>query len=227
MKETRFGMLGARIETELKGPAIIAITSAMPGDGKSVAARGLCEALSKAGYRGVLVDAAMEHDPESVSNSRQTLHRIVMDDLERCISETDVPGMGFLSLSSSSIQMSASRDGVERLFDQLKQRCDYAVIDTNCAVNDPFATYVTAKADAVMVSVRIGRARTSRDGALSALLERVNARFLGLIAVERKAIERVPTPKNKNTGILRTRRPIVTGAALEEERMLRFVRLSN
>lgn len=226
MKETRFGMLGARIETELKGPAIIAITSAMPGDGKTVAARGLCEALSKAGYRGVLVDAAMEHDPESGSNSRQTLHRI-MEDLERWISATDVAGMGFLSLSSSSIQMSASRDSVERLFEQLKQRCDYAVVDTNCAVNDPFATYVTAKAEAVMVSVRIGRARTSRDGALSALLERVNARFLGLIAVERKAIERVPTPKNKSTGILRARRPIVTGSTLEEERTLRFVRSSS
>jgi Mrp family chromosome partitioning ATPase len=187
-QESKVALLRARIEVDVGRPGVIAITSGVPGDGKSVTACGLASSLGTAGYRTLLIDATVAWHGEAQHPHRLTLEETALRTSVNC----EVRNLKLLSLSDPGLQQKTSRTSMEDLFALLRERYDYIVVDTNCALDSAFARYVIAASDAVLVAVRSGRRQKLEDVKLSTYLGHIGSRFLGVIAVDRKAIKCAP-----------------------------------
>ena len=185
-----FGVIRATVEAEIAAPGVLTISSAEGGDGKTAVATGVARSLAAAGYRTLVIDAGAPTAesfcaklglPPALPVSVATSAEHLSDSVHKAFAGCDV-----LLLAEDS-EASPSAVAVAALFAAVRAQYDYAVVDTR-AISDGGATFARC-ADGVVLAVREGRAAGAADGEAVAVLERIRARFLGVVATTRAASE--------------------------------------
>jgi hypothetical protein len=181
-----FDDLRAQLEGGVSRPAVIAIASSTSEDGKEIAARGLAHSLATTGYTTLLINVGLSGRGPAKQSSGLPLDEIV--------SRISTPSAGsgnlsVLTLSDPALQRTTSQRGVESALAILRRKFEFVVISTEFDASPSFTTSIVATADAVLVTVATGRRAKSDDARLSALLDRIGSRFLGVVAIDRAVIK--------------------------------------
>jgi Mrp family chromosome partitioning ATPase len=163
---SKFQLLRVRIESDVKTPSVIMVTSARRNDGKSLTAYGLAECLAKVGHRAVLVDTAARLTPFAAERTGVPA----------------VPNFPILSLSSEESGPTASRDAIAAFVSRMRADYDYTIIDAAPLMTNSVAMLLAGAVDAVLLAVRHGRAPSEEDELMVQTLRHVKAKVLGVIA---------------------------------------------
>lgn len=177
--EPTFEVLRARIEARVGRPGVLVVTSAIAGDGKSVAAHGLASSLASIGCRTLLVDAGKRSGIIIQPPTSASIEEIVLE--SAC--ETTIPGLKIVSLTSPALQRKTGLPSVARALTVVRGSYDYIVVDGDCALNNALSAHFVSSADAVLVAVRAGRRRQAEDAELAEALGDLDAKFFGVVAV--------------------------------------------
>lgn len=177
-----YGVIRATVEAEIASPGILTISSARRGDGKTGVAVGIARSLATSGYRTLLIDAGNDGGetlgaklgvasppPVPVATAAEHLSDVTRLAFEGC----DV-------LTIRGGEAGASAVAIGDLFAAVRSAYQYTVVDAGTVGNG--ATTFARCADGVVLAVREGRAAESADHEAVAILERVRARFLGVVA---------------------------------------------
>jgi Mrp family chromosome partitioning ATPase len=177
-----FGVIRATVEAEIASPGILTISSARPGDGKTGVSVGIARSLASSGYRTLLIDAGTDEGetlsaklgvlappPVPVTAAAEHLGNVVRPAFDGC----DI-------LAIRGGETGASAVAIAELFAAVRSAYQYAVVDAR-TIGNGGATFARC-ADGVVLAVREGRAADNADHEAVAVLERIRARFLGVVA---------------------------------------------
>ena len=167
-------------------PTVVAVTSALPGEGKTTTALGLARTLVEAGRRTLLVEADLRKPvlTESLGLPEGAGLRDVLQD---GVAATDViheaEGLDVLPAGSAAPNPSTLLDGARlgEVLAELDEAYDAVVVDTAplLAVSD--GTQVASLAQAVLLVVRARRSTHEQVAAAVEALERVGVRPSGAV----------------------------------------------
>jgi len=179
-------------------PRSIMVTSASPGDGKTMTAVNLAITLASANLRVVLVDGDF-HRPMigsifNVPTRQNSLARILAGDAPLDGALIPAPSHPRLDLLLSAREHSYDLQLLEvdrftRLLDDLAKRADVVVIDSPPITEVAEALSMAAAAEAVLISVRIGHTRREKLERLRELFERRGISPLGFAVTTRRRPE--------------------------------------
>jgi receptor protein-tyrosine kinase len=168
-------------------PRTVVLTSAVAGEGKTVATLNLALALCELPRMRVLVLEADLHRP-SVERylslpRRQGLCELLKGQLsyDQAVRATSVRGLSILSAGQAP-EKSSELLGSERLrtvLHQLKQRFDYVLIDTPPAIAISDASMLGALSDGIVLVVRLGATPRYLVEQVYNLLESMGGNVLG------------------------------------------------
>ena len=176
-----FELLRAAVEGGVHRPGVVAVTSAVPEDGKTAAAHGLAASLGAIGYRTLLIDSAVQRDPIVRPAAGSSLEEMLLD----APSETVIPRLRVVSLAAPAIR-EASLPSVAQALTAVRSsgRYDYVVVNAGCVLASAFSAHIVNSADAVLVAIRAGRRRHAEDAQLTERLGQNAGRFFGVVAIE-------------------------------------------
>ena len=188
----KYQLLRARIESDLASPAVILVTSALPGDGKSVTASGLADSLARVGRRVVLVDdgAASRAFGQSADASETAAFPIV-------------------SLPLDARDPSAQSDTIGAFVRGLRKKFEFAIIDGAAFTRSSVPVVLAGLADGVLLTpvlsrslvrfATVGRAALQRyaatgeplgkagaygvQGRAAAFIERIEGSYSGIMGL--------------------------------------------
>jgi Mrp family chromosome partitioning ATPase len=178
--DVNFDLLRAKVESQVERPAVIAITAPTAHDGKETAVQGLTDSLVTAGYATLLLDTRLAGRSVAKPAQRLTFEEVG----RRLIPDCGVAKLMVLNLGDVYMQKSASQRDIQAGLEILRTRFDYVVINLDFGASKAFAASVVGASDAVLVTVKVGRRETSEDARLSADLESIGSRFLGVVALD-------------------------------------------
>ena len=162
-------LLRARVERQVRKPAIVVITSAKQGDGKSLTAFLLAKSLAKAGRRTALVGT-----PHGSSNEDAF---ISSHDFRDLLVRVQLP-KEFHSTEASAEYLSLLRAAYE-----------FTIIDSGLLLTDTVTMALAENADGLLLAVRLGRAPSDDDDLTIQLIEQFDCPIIGLIAALHSAID--------------------------------------
>ncbi|MCW2495335.1 polysaccharide biosynthesis tyrosine autokinase, partial [Jatrophihabitans sp.] len=167
----------------------IAVTSALPREGKTSVAANLAVSLSRAGHRVVLIDADLRR-PQVAQLFELPPGRGLTDVLVGRSGADDVlvaaaPAGLFLIPAGTPNAAPSELLGSAR-FDELVaylvERFDFVIVDTPPVLPVTDALVIGARLDGVVVVTRLGRTTRSELRAARELIEGTSARVLGYVA---------------------------------------------
>lgn len=167
----------------------IMLTSAQPGDGKTLVSVNLAKALAENGKRVVLVDCDLRRGSIGryfkISRRTSGITDIVchMKQLEQALIHDTRQGFDLLVTGPLPLNPSEllSTGEMTELVQALSEKYDYVIIDTPPVMLVTDATILSRYVDGVMVVARVGQ--TSKQGLQQSIseLEKVGANMLGVV----------------------------------------------
>lgn len=173
-----FIVIRATVETEIAAPGILAISSAVAGDGKTAVAAGIGRSLAAAGYPTLVLDAGTLDALESASAQESLTVEVVHERLNHAVRATG-SGCDYLGLRDLGAGV-ASSVSIAALYKAVRERYAYAVVDASVLNGAGLA--LARGADGVVLAIREGRPVVSADSESVELLNRLKVRFLGVVA---------------------------------------------
>jgi capsular exopolysaccharide synthesis family protein len=175
-------------------PKSIMVTSASPGDGKTMTAVNLAITLASADLRVILVDGDF-HRPMlasifDVTTRRDGFIRLLVgrDEKNAIVPAPGHPGLQ-LVLSNREQAHYLHLLNTERVADalaKLEQQCDVVVIDSPPLPEVAEALEMASAVEAVLISVRLGHTRRDKLAQLRELLARRGVSPLGFVVTTRE-----------------------------------------
>lgn len=176
-------------------PQTVLVTSAVPGEGKTMTAVNLAVTIALAGMRVVVVDGDLRR-PMVGTVFRAPARRVGFASVlhgEATIEQTliQAPGHGErlqLLLSSPGHGYFVDllrRDQVERVLDDLKLHADVVIVDSPPLTEVADALTLAEAADAVLIAVRLGRTRRDKLMEVERMLGRLGVSPLGFVVITR------------------------------------------
>jgi polysaccharide biosynthesis transport protein len=164
------------------------VTSAHPGEGKSVTSANLAIAVTLQGKRVILIDADLR---------RPSVHRMFQAEaepgltsvlagevpLDEALRSTVIDGFSILTagpLPPNPPELLNSQAMLD-LLEQLRQRADLVIIDTPPVIPVTDTQALASHVDGVVLVVEAGKARKVSVRAARELLEQTRARILGVV----------------------------------------------
>jgi len=185
-----FGQLRARIETTFADAALIVITSANRGDGKSVTAFGLAAALAEADYRVLFIDANAEAPllPRSFIVPAFGTDR---EFVNICKFAKQIPGQRFsaLSFADKSFEIGMSMEKAKAAAVEMRSNYDYIIMDMSPVLESDLAVLFSALSDGTLLTLRLGRFPSGADAETMKSLTRAGANMIGVLSVTQKMIK--------------------------------------
>ena len=166
-----FDLIRATIEAELAAPGVLAVTSALGGDGKTGVTAGLARSLAGAGYKTLVIDAAAA-SPGAVSVEAAAAQ--TAESARRTSAGCDV-----LSILPAQARI-ASALSIATLYTAVRANYDFAIVDA--AVITAGGLAFARGADGVVLALREGRPVSPADRETVDLFERLHVRVLGVVA---------------------------------------------
>lgn len=174
-------------------PLAIAVTSSVPGEGKSSIAANLCVTMAASGRKTVLIDADLRRPV--VAKTMGVVPDVGMTqvlsgeiDIEEALQQTEHEGVMVLAagrIPPNPSELLAS-DALRRLIDHLTE--DYfVVVDTPPLLAVTDAAVLSRAVDGILIAVRAGSTSLDELGRSVQALEKVGAKVLGVV------LNRVPT----------------------------------
>jgi succinoglycan biosynthesis transport protein ExoP len=157
-----FVVLRATVDSYTAMPAIILVTSALPGDGKSTVAFGLARAFADANVEVALVNGNADRPRKTAFNEKHV----------SSVSLPDQPGA-----------ITVHDEVTPPFLEHLRERFAVTIVDAGTIAERGMTLQVARIADAVVLAVRQGRRRTKEDDQGIAMLRRVGARLVGVVPV--------------------------------------------
>jgi succinoglycan biosynthesis transport protein ExoP len=179
-------------------PKSIMVTSASPGDGKTMTAVNLAITLASADLSVILVDGDF-HRPMIGSIFNVTARR---DGLVRLLTGKDEKTAIVPSPSNPQLQLVLSNreqahhlhllihERVTEVLEKLGQKCDIVVIDSPPLPEVAEALAMASAVEAVLISVRLGHTRREKLAQLRELLARRGVSPLGFVLTTRERSSR-------------------------------------
>ena len=142
---------------------IILVTSAVPGEGKSVTASQLARSMAETGKSVILVDANLRRPVQSFlfqTGETRGLANVLADDLalDEAIATSDVPGLSILhsgeSRQNPTILLSSPR--LSAMMDALRFKADVIIVDAPDCSSAADTLLLTPYADCLLQVVRAG-----------------------------------------------------------------------
>jgi hypothetical protein len=172
-ENARIHLLRTHVEREVRRPAVIMVTSATAGDGKSFTAHALAQCLAKSGRRTALVDASTKPGrgaywvcPEIPGETG------------------DLPDI----VSMPEPQPGRVREAIAQFVESSRSSHDYTIVDTSPLLEGALPLALAGCVDGVLVAVRIGRTPSQDDEAMMRVLEQSGGRVLGVVATSPESI---------------------------------------
>ncbi len=184
----QFDLLRAKIESLVKPSVVIVVSSACPGDGKSVTAFGLATSFGSSGYRTLLVDA--NHVQPSLLDDRAptSLEAIASNGPRNYArSVVDAP-YGLLSIVKESLRSNASRVSLSRMLDVCRENYEVIIIDSAPLMESNIAMTLSKLSDGMLIAIRAGRSVKRADRDLIHALETQRLPVIGTVTIEATAI---------------------------------------
>ena len=175
-------------------PKSIMVTSASPGDGKTMTAVNLAITLASADLRVILVDGDF-HRPMlasifDVTSRRDGLVRLLAgrDENTTLVASTSHPGLQLLLSSRDQVHdlhlLNTGR--FSEVLAKLEQQCDVVVIDSPPLPEVAEALAMASAVEAVLISVRLGHTRRDKLAQLRELLARRGVSPMGFVLTTRQ-----------------------------------------
>jgi Mrp family chromosome partitioning ATPase len=169
-----FQLLRAQVENGVNGPAVIVVTSAENGDGKSLTAYSLAECLARSGRKTALLDAT--------SASPLTSDRPLLVAGESTRGES-------VKLALPSDGPGISREVISDFFASARAEFDFTIVDTSALLASDRAIALAGLADGILLSVRLGRPATENDRMTVQFIEESHGTILGVVATTGSAVK--------------------------------------
>lgn len=155
-------LLRSRVEADLGKPAVVMVTLALPGDGKTLTAHSLAMSFGRSGHRVALAGpAALGADP-------------------RCVSIVGLP---------PEEGRVTERERLVEFIEKARSEYDYTVVDAGTFLRSNTAMALAPLVDGILLTVRVGRAPSDDDELLVRTIDHSRGRIVGVVATEAKAIE--------------------------------------
>ncbi len=195
----QFGQLRARIEATFAEPALIVVTSAAAGDGKSATAFGLAAALAEAEHRVLLIDANVKSPTLSrLAHRPVALSRTELAQVSKYAQPVAGERFKGLSFADERLETGLSMEKIRVAMAELQAHFDYIVVDTAPVTRSNLAVLFATVAEGTMLTIRLGRLGTTADDEAIKTLTRVGSNTLGALTLTPKMIkafrDRVATP---------------------------------
>jgi Mrp family chromosome partitioning ATPase len=166
LDDDAFVVLRATVDSYTAMPAIVLVTSALAGDGKSTVALGLARAYADAGVEVALVNANADRPSNIICTAKHL----------SAVSFPEKPG-----------SLVVPADVTPPFLDHLRERFGVTIVDAGTIAERGTTLQVARIADAVILAVRHGRRRVREDEQGIEMLSRVGARLVGVVPVVRPA----------------------------------------
>jgi Mrp family chromosome partitioning ATPase len=197
----QFGQLRARIEATFATPAMLVVSSAARGDGKTLTAFGLADALAQAYHRVLLVDTNVDAPTLARIHHVPVGPNVHPSDVSRCALPVAAQRFDGISLADGRFEVGMSMDAVRAAVADMRHNFDYIVVDTSPLIRSDLAVLFATIADGTLLTLRMGRLPSPADEATVMTLKRVGATVLGVLTLtpeliknfDRKREEVVPT----------------------------------
>ncbi len=181
-RSPQFGQLRARIEATFPTPALLVITSAARGDGKTVTAFGLAESLAVAHHRVLLVDT------NSAAPSLARIHQpaaanLNFPDIGRSAVSVAAQHFAGLSLADERFEASMSIESIKTAVANMRTHFDFVIVDTSPLLKSDLAVLFSTLADGTLLTLRFGRLPSPADTRTMSTLNRVGANVAGVLTV--------------------------------------------
>ncbi len=181
-------VLAARLQTAAAKTGLLAVTSALPGDGKSVTASDLAHVFARAGHRTLLVDANEFH-PELAP-----MHKLRRPAMLRHADPPPIDGesdrLFGVTLWSTDDVVNASPADVADLCELFASRFRFTLFDCAPLPSSRIAQLLADAAESVVLTVREGRARRRDDALVADLLDARRLPVAGIVTTTHAARQR-------------------------------------
>lgn len=165
-------LLRAHIERTVAAPAVIMVTSAQTGDGKSLTAHALALCLARSGRRTALVD--LTHPVPSA--------------VGRLPGPSGSIRPNFTAVDAAATGMRTSREAMAAFVEETREAYEYTILDSPALLADDIAMGLATVVDGLLLTVRLGRAPSELDQLTMRLIERSEGRVIGVVATLPDAI---------------------------------------
>ena len=172
----QFQLLRTRIEADVPLPAVVLVTSASRGDGKSLTARGLATCFAEAGRRVALVDG----QPRQPARAAGTMRN----------------GIALYQLPHDEPGTNVSSGAMMAFAEHMRGSYDCTVIDGAAFAHNNSPIVLAGIVDGVLLTVRLGRVPCDEDRLMSEMLEHSKAPILGVVAVSLEAVAAFNAPQS-------------------------------
>jgi capsular exopolysaccharide synthesis family protein len=167
----------------------IAVTSALPGNGKSTVAVRLAEALALSGAEVVVVDSDLRrptlHEYYGVNAHEGLTSALVgLRDPAAMLRPTDVPAVRLLPagpLMALPASVLAGTKGMTGVLTRLREVADYVIVDTSPVTIGADASAIASCVDATLMVVDVASVRRDILSAASEQLRAARANIVGVV----------------------------------------------
>ena len=174
-------------------PRSILVTSASPGEGKSMTSVNLAVAMAQSGLRVILVDGDLRRPMVStlmrVPARRDGLLEFAQNGLPADRALSEAPGYGerlqlMLAAPAHSSRVDLLRpDQIRRALQRLEEAADVVILDSPPLSEVADALAMAEGVEAVIVAAFIGRTRRDKLNDVRRMLAQVGANVLGFVVV--------------------------------------------
>lgn len=178
-------------------PKVILFTSAMPEEGKSFAAATFAVSLAQSGLQVILVDGDLRRpsigslfgiSPAEGGFRAMYEAREAQRIAPHLIDVASTPGLRLLLAAPQSVDRIDLLEfrRVDAMLTRLRDNADVVIIDSSPLVDVADALTLAARADAVLVAVRLGHTRRDKLDELRRILDRQNISLTGVVMTLRE-----------------------------------------
>ncbi len=172
-----------------RSAAMLLVTSARPGEGKTTTLANLAVSLAQSGKRVLAVDTDLRrpalHKRFGLANTAG-LTSLLLDaaaNPERIVQSTGVAGLRLLTAGPIPANPAELLDlpSTAAICDRLRALADYVLLDSPPMLSAADASILAQKVDGVLLVAETGRVRTEAFRQAVTALQRVQARLVGVV----------------------------------------------
>jgi Mrp family chromosome partitioning ATPase len=187
--EEQFDLLRAKVEAIVKTSAVLVVSSACVGDGKSATAFGLAKSFGLSGYNALLIDASHVNPTLPEDRAPVSLEALATNG-PRSFARPALDGpYATLSLVKESLRRNASRPALARALDACRASYQIIVVDAGLLIDSNIAMMFAKLSDGILLTVREGRGIKRSDHEVVRAIEMHDLPVLGTVTMSNATIK--------------------------------------
>ncbi|HEY9898045.1 MAG TPA: polysaccharide biosynthesis tyrosine autokinase [Pantanalinema sp.] len=171
--------------------AVLALTSSLPGEGKSVTVANLAFCLAEAGYRVLLVDGDLNrprlHAVFGEENSNGGLAELLSERIHPQDAVRQVGKVGLVKAGKAKLNMARLKRNLKPALDEWRQAYDFVLFDLPPLGMFANVAYFAKQCDGVMLLANLQRTSREAFGMGLQQLRSTRIPLVGLVAVAQRA----------------------------------------